>query len=236
MNDININTKTRHELKYYINYFDYVTLRHRLKLVMQQDPHSLDDKGYYIRSLYFDDLDNSFMFEKQAGLIKRKKIRIRIYNNSAVTIKLEKKSKLDQLIKKEAVQISRQEYKKIMYNDIEFLREAGTQTSQMFYAEFKNCLLKPKVIVDYKREAYILHYAGVRITFDKLLCAGISTTDLFDAEQVLLRAIEPATMIMEIKYDSFLPDYIRSLIQTVSSRKVAISKYVLCRELKPSLF
>jgi hypothetical protein len=234
MNETVVNSKIRHELKYYINYFEYLALRSRLKYVLQQDHHSLDDDGYYIRSLYFDDPENSDMHAKQAGLLNRKKIRIRIYNHSDRLIRLEKKSKFNQLIKKEAVQISRQEYEAIISSNINFLREAGTQTSLMFYSEFKRCFLQPKVIVDYKREAYVLPYMGIRVTFDKMLCAGTVLTDLFDPEQIMLKAMESNTVIMEVKYDSILPDYIRSLIQMASRGRTAISKYVLCRELNPS--
>lgn len=234
MKEAAINSNLRHELKYYINYFEYTALKNRLKYVMQQDRHSLDDNGYYIRSLYFDDLGDSDMSSKQAGLLNRKKIRVRIYNHSDRIIMLEKKIKFEQMIKKEAVQIARHEYESIVSNNINFLREAGTQTSLMFYTEFKNCLLQPKVIVDYTREAYVLPYAGIRVTFDKALCAGTLRTNLFDFEQIMLRAMQPNTMIMEVKYNVFLPDHIRSLLQVAARGRSAISKYVLCRELNPS--
>ena len=49
--------------------------------------------GYTIRSLYFDDYCNSAYEEKDAGILMRKKYRVRIYNGSDKVIKLERKKK-----------------------------------------------------------------------------------------------------------------------------------------------
>jgi len=231
--DADANSRARHELKYLVSYPEYLALRHRLKYVLRQDSHSLDDQGYNVRSLYFDDMEDSDMFSKQAGLLNRQKIRIRIYNYSDQVIKLEKKSRLNNMIKKEAIQISRPEYEAILARDFQFLRETGTQTSLMFYAEFKRSLLRPKVLVDYTREAYMSPYMGIRITFDKALRAG-TTKDLFATDQIMLRAMEKTMMIMEVKYDLFLPDHLAGLLHVVSRGKTALSKYVMCRELNPA--
>jgi len=233
--DVEASSRARHELKYLVSYHEYLVLRNRLKFVLQQDSHSMDDHGYNVRSLYFDDMDDSAMFSKQAGLLNRKKIRIRIYNCSDQIIKLEKKSRFNNMIKKEAIQISRLEYDAMITNNIEFLRDAGTETALMFYYEFKQALLRPKVVVDYTREAYMLPYMGIRITFDKMLRAG-TRTDIFDTDQILVKAMEEHLMIMEVKYDLFLPDYLASLLQEVSRGKLSLSKYVMCRELNPAWF
>lgn len=231
--DADANSRARHELKYLVSYHEYLVLRHRLKYVLRQDSHSLSDQGYNVRSLYFDDMEDSDMFAKQAGLLNRQKIRIRIYNYSDQVIKLEKKSRLNNMIKKEAIQISRPEYEAILARDYQFLRDTDTQASLMFYAEFKRSLLRPKVIVDYTREAYMSPYMGLRITFDKALRAG-TTKDLFARDQILLPAMEKTMMIMEVKYDLFLPDYLAGLLHVVSRGKTALSKYVMCRELNPA--
>ena len=68
----------RHEFKYYINLFEYHTIRNRLKAVLANDTFSNSNGNYHIRSLYFDDLHNSALYEKQAGVLARRKFRIRI--------------------------------------------------------------------------------------------------------------------------------------------------------------
>ncbi|PHS35487.1 MAG: vacuolar transporter [Alkaliphilus sp.] len=235
MYDTGVNSKLRHELKYFISYLDYIAIKHRLKIFMKQDSHSLNEQGYYVKSLYFDDLDDGAMFEKQSGIINRSKIRIRTYNNSDQMIKLEKKSKLNHLIKKDSMEITIKEYGQLCKNDFSFLRSVGTKVSQELYCDFRSNVLTPKVIVEYTREAYIMHYDEIRVTFDKQLCSAASIKDFFAEEPVLFKALESNIIIMEIKYNSFFPDFLKSLMQIVSREKVAISKYVLCRELKTSL-
>ena len=69
----------RHELKYLISYADKAELTVRLAPVLHLDPHA-QQGGYFIRSLYFDDYWNTAYEEKDAGVLLRKKYRIRIYN------------------------------------------------------------------------------------------------------------------------------------------------------------
>ena len=87
MNNIRV---FRHEFKYYINYGEYESLRRRLKYVLKPDVYANEQGDYHIRSLYFDDVHNSALYEKQAGILSREKFRIRIYNLSDSVIKLKK--------------------------------------------------------------------------------------------------------------------------------------------------
>ena len=88
---------------------------------------------------------------------------------------------------------------------------------------------KPIVIVDYFREAYISDINNIRITFDKELRTGLNLTDIFNKGPTV-DVMEEPKMILEIKYDHFLPDYLRQMLQISSSQRYAISKYVICRK------
>ena len=79
--------KLRHELKYVISNHEYMILRNRLKHCIETDKNHVDDEGYHIRSLYFDDINDSMYKEKEMGVLKRKKYRIRIYNKNDNIIK-----------------------------------------------------------------------------------------------------------------------------------------------------
>lgn len=127
--------------------------------------------------------------------------------------------------------LSKAEYEKIMNKDIGFLMNTGNEVMSMFYSEFKNDCLQPKVIVDYQREAYILNYEKIRITLDKGLKSGGFKTDIFDKDQLMLSAVDPAITILEVKYNNFLPSHIKKLIQIGPRPQVPISKYVVCREM-----
>ena len=66
----------RNEWKYLISTSEKEMLMLRLKPFLQPDPHA-GEGGYYIRSLYFEDYWNSAYAEKEAGVLMRKKYRIR---------------------------------------------------------------------------------------------------------------------------------------------------------------
>jgi hypothetical protein len=223
------NKKFRHELKYYINYYEYTVLQKRLKIIMVQDPFADSSGSYHVRSLYFDDFYDSALYDKNFGVPKREKYRIRIYNKNDGKIRLERKAKNNQYICKESFLLSRNQYERIINNDTNFLLNMNGDLYKDFYLEIKNSLLSPKIIVDYDREAYIFNAGNVRITFDMMLRSGINSIDIFDENLVTVRVFKEPVMILEVKYDEFLPGNIMSLIQITSHENCAISKYVMCR-------
>lgn len=132
----NGNKRLRHELKYYLRLNDYEPLRQKLRLVTELDPYSVDEEGYHIRSLYFDDLHDTALHEKNYGVFKRRKYRIRIYNKSDAAIKLERKSKFGGYICKEAASITRADYESIMAGQVDFLQETPNSLLRDFYYRF----------------------------------------------------------------------------------------------------
>ena len=220
----------RHEFKYFINYFEYESLKRRLNAVLKRDKFADENGDYHIRSLYFDDIRNTALYEKQAGVLTRKKYRIRIYNIDDSVIKLEKKSRIGQFINKESASLTREEYNKIINQDIIFLKQSDNKLLQEFYFDMVAYCYKPKVIVDYVREAYISNINNIRITFDKSLKTGLNKIDIFHKDLLTVDVIEEPKMILEIKYNHFLPNHIKNILQIKSSQRWAISKYVMCRK------
>ncbi|MBP1154260.1 MULTISPECIES: polyphosphate polymerase domain-containing protein [unclassified Paenibacillus] len=221
--------KLRYELKHYLHPFDHQSLRVRLNTLLHRDRNSVSEEGYHIRSLYFDDLNNNALYEKNYGIMKRKKYRIRIYNQSDHAIKLERKSKFGDMICKESASLSREEYDQIMAGDVVFLLKRKEPLLHQFYYGIKVHGLSPKVIVDYTREAYIYPLGDVRVTFDKGLAAVINTQDIFNSHAVPMYVFREPREILEVKYTGFLPSFIRELLDFHGSLRTAISKYVLCR-------
>ena len=124
--------KYRHELKYLISYADKAELVVRLAPVLHLDPHA-QQGGYFIRSLYFDDYWNTAYEEKDAGVLLRKKYRIRIYNCSDRSIKLERKKKFGSYIYKEAAPLTHAEFDAILAGDYDFLLHSPRRLCQEFY-------------------------------------------------------------------------------------------------------
>jgi hypothetical protein len=220
----------RHELKYYIDPPQYRVIRNRLSALLPMDPHAGPDGRYHIRSLYFDDFKNTALFEKQAGVPRRKKYRIRIYDYSDAVIKLEKKIKLDQYIGKESVTLTREETDRILEGDVAFLANSQKPLLRAFYLESRRNLLRPNVIVDYYREAYIHPMGNVRITFDIGLHTGLDSVSLFDHTIFTMGAIEEAGTILEIKFDNFLPRFIQGLFPDTIRPRLSVGKFTICKK------
>lgn len=220
----------RHELKYYITLGEYELLQRKLSLTMERDAFAKKNGGeYFIRSLYFDDRDDSAFREKLSGIDERDKFRIRIYDMRDDVIKLECKHKSNGYIKKQSIGLSRKEYEKLMSGDRLFLLNRPESFARRMYLEFAQRALKPAVIVDYTREAFVFPMEDVRVTFDKNVRTGLRSVDMFNAGIPTYPVIDDYGMVLEIKFNRFLPTYIRSLLQLEASQRSAISKYVLCR-------
>ena len=221
--------KFRHELKHYINMSDYMAIKNRLTQIMRLDKNANQNNEYKIRSLYFDNLNDKALMEKINGINRREKFRIRFYNDDYSFIKLEKKSKINGLCGKDSAKITKEQCEKIIEGDIEFLKHSNTPLFVELYAKMKGDLLKPKTIVDYTREAYIYPTGNVRITFDKDIRTGIHSKSIFDATVPTISSIDNTFVVLEVKYDEFLPEIIQHIIQTNDRRATAISKYAASR-------
>lgn len=216
----------RNEIKYLINYKTYLLLRERLKNILQNDPHS---KEYNIRSLYFDDINESAFNDRLDGIRNREKYRIRIYDFSNEMIKLEKKARMGQFIYKEAAPITMELLNSILKHNCPRDDLMGSRLLREFYLKLRKDILRPSVIVEYNREAYVCSLENTRITFDKALKCPMNSYDLFEKGCSSRSLLPPGTMILEVKFDRFLPEYIGELLQISSSNRMSISKYVLCR-------
>ncbi len=219
--------KFRHEFKYMISYSDYLTIRSQIKPIMQLDSHTSDCGTYFIKSIYFDDINDSALRDKIDGVNKRDKFRIRMYNDDDSFISLEKKSKINGLCLKCSAPLTRSECESIIRGDYEFLSESDDSLKLELYIRMRNDQLKPKVLVAYTREPYIYEPGHIRITFDSELRTGIRSTDLFDSSK-LLPAASSDKIILEIKYDEFLPEVI-ACAAGAGRRTNAFSKYAECR-------
>ncbi len=217
----------RHELKYLISYADYALLRLRLGSLLRPDEHAGPSGVYTVRSLYFDDYFNRSYHEKYDGLIARQKYRVRLYNHSEAFIRLERKVKHDRSIYKESVPLTRCEVEQLQQDCYSFLLGGPGGLRQKFYYECTANLMRPRVIVDYEREAYMLEAGDVRITFDRNVRAGVDGLDLFDCGLSMLETLQPGKLVMEIKFRGFLPDIVRMLLPRGAVEFSAVSKYVL---------
>ena len=229
------NHPLRHELKYRISYADYVELRSRALCFLKHDTHGRDGK-YFIRSLYLDDIFLSNYNEKSDGVSRRRKYRIRIYDLGHDVIKFEIKDKFDSYISKSSSLITEEQCRSIIRGDWRFVSDMILQNTdngrekalRMGFIDCQTKILRPLVAVDYDREVFICEEGNVRMTFDMNLRAGQGSGDLFDPHLPTVPAFETGMMILEVKYDDFLPRYVSRLLRPLPLWQSAQSKFAMC--------
>lgn len=219
--------KFRNEVKHEINYNDLLNLRLRLSKVMQPDAHAVDGK-YKIRSIYFDTPTDTALMEKLNGINKREKFRIRFYNNDISLIFLEKKSKIDGLCAKESCIISANEARQIADGDISWMKDSERALCRELYFKMKSQLLHPKTIVDYTRIPFVYALGNVRVTIDYDIRTGNFRTDFLNLDTLTLPAGD-SHIILEVKWDEYLPDIIKDAVLIKGRHASSFSKYAQCR-------
>lgn len=227
----------RKELKYIVNTAQLALLRSRLLSLTKRDTHAGEGGRYTIRSLYFDDDKNRCYEEVLNGISPREKFRIRIYNGSCDPAFLELKRKDNGLTQKRCIRLYRNEKEDFTTQPVPCLlpwfvpaqEDLNHPLFNQFRLQYRNNNLRPKVIVEYEREAFLYPVGNIRITFDTNICASGDLLH-FTEEQIMTRPVMPVGQhILEVKYDEFLPDFIKELMELEDLRLTTFSKYFICR-------
>lgn len=219
--------KYRHEWKHEISYGDLLILRQRLSAVMKQDVHAIDGR-YLIRSLYFDNASDQALREKIDGVNIREKFRIRYYNMDLSLIHLEKKCKVNGLCSKKSAALSTEQAQALVLGDYAWMTDSGVPLIHELYSKMTSQGLRPKTIVDYFREPFVFAPGNVRVTLDYDIRTGMNRTDFLNPNCATIPA-GAAPVILEVKWDEYLPDIIRDAVQIPHCRASAFSKYAACR-------
>lgn len=216
----------RHEWKHRIDTVGLLALRARLGAVLQRDPHALGG-SYQVRSLYFDNLADKALREKLESVNHREKFRLRFYNGDLSLLVLEKKTKTNGLCGKAQTPLSVEEARALLEG-----RHQELGASSPLLGELRQKMdsqgLRPKAIVEYTREPFLYGPGNVRVTLDYNIRTALSPAGFLDPGCVTLPAAD-APVILEVKWDAFLPDLVRDLVQLPGTRTSAFSKYAACR-------
>lgn len=217
----------RHEWKHEISFADLRILRRRLGAVMQPDAHAKDGK-YFIRSLYFDNAADRALREKLEGVNDREKFRIRYYDLDPSLIHLEKKRRRNGLGSKETAELTAPEAQAIVDGDWEWMKTSDRPLVRELYGKMRSQGLRPKTIVDYTREPFVYGPGNVRVTLDYDIRTGLRSTDFLNPDCITI-PVGDGPIILEVKWDAFLPDLIRDIVQLEGRHSGAFSKYAVCR-------
>lgn len=233
----------RAEHKYLVPIAVLPKLRAAIAPFMVLDKHGrgYEEKGYTVRSIYLDTPSLKYYHEKKAGIKVRRKLRVRAYNESTPDswIFLEIKRKVQSKVSKNRAPTS--------FENLEPLFTSGDVDRYVHnHAHYPDALddarrflyhvyrygLRPTHITVYEREAFLGRFDGtLRITFDRNLRGGyyLPLDDLYTERG--LRYALPGYFILEVKYNTRFPAWLRPVLARYSLRARAISKYCLCAEL-----
>lgn len=221
-------SKGRREIKHEITNLDCYLLRNKLKHYMDVDPHAKDDGKYFIRSVYFDNFDNKVLNQKKEGFYDRDKFRVRLYDLNMEFLNLEKKSKRNNLTFKQKCHMTAEEYEQIRAGHIDWMEKDTRSLIRDLYYQMILFQLKPVTVVDYEREVFIYRYGNVRVTFDSSIKTSLRNNDVLNPNLAMVET-NPDIVILEVKYDEFLPTVIKQLLQIGHRRMGTYSKYQISR-------
>lgn len=217
----------RHEWKHEISPSDAIVIRQRMGVVGTIDPHARNG-SYNIRSIYFDNLEDKALREKLDGVDCREKWRIRFYNGDTSLIHLERKSKRHGLGTKDQCTITEAEARAITQGNIDWMSLDERPLVRAAASNMERLGMRPRTIVDYVREPFIYPAGNVRVTIDRDIRTGLASTDFLNP-LVPTVPVPGDPIILEVKWDDFLPSVVRDAVQLGACRTAAFSKYAACR-------
>lgn len=221
-----MNKVFREEKKFLIRIDEFIKKSHMLSQVMIEDAHN-GVHGYMIRSLYFDTLYDGDYFEKLAGVETRRKIRLRIYDPNADFAMLEMKQKQGANQLKRSLRLCRNDALALTKGDYSPLLSYKEPFAAECYAMMNCRCYRPKTIVQYNRKAFIAKENKIRVTFDNNIVATESCFNLFSPTLNMNPVLDPYDVVLEVKFNGFLLDYIRRMINSIDRSELSVSKYVL---------
>ena len=219
----------RKEIKYSVSALSFLKARPVLEGVLSLDPHCVGGRGYLVRSLYFDSAWDSDLFDVLDGLLSKQKLRVRGYSGDAERYKLEYKCKTGTDSRKESLLISRRDVERLLAGSFDFLMEHPGSTARELYGRMRAGAYSPRVVVQYRRIAYVSALCDVRVTFDYELGVSRDPADFLVPSPFFEPVIPADTGVLEVKYNSFLPQYIKDALETMDASPVSSSKYAQSR-------
>jgi SPX domain protein involved in polyphosphate accumulation len=239
----------RYEYKYFVPYEQLQKLRSIIAPLMDLDDYAREHGGEYtVRSIYFDTPDWDCYFQKVSGVKRRNKVRLRGYNggNVGTEVFFEIKKKVDEPLYKNRASLTYEEAQQVLLGksleEVEFAangKRDAVEDARRFLYHLHARQMRPVITVIYEREPYqtifIDRENDLRITLDKNLraVAWPSPGELFEERHPY--PVESRRFILEIKFNRYLPNWVKAVVSSLGLTKCSASKYVLCVEAHPEI-
>lgn len=224
----------RFELKYLITLGQAGELKAILKKYMLPDEYGFQDNRYQVVSLYYDSPDLRCYWEKENGIKVRRKLRIRCYDSGSVITEstpvfVEIKQRVDRVTQKRRAMLPYIDALRLC-NDRQ-IPECDLEDRPLIeeaYLILWQYNLIPSCIIRYDRQALVgtIYDPGLRVTFDTDITLQLHPLHLHE-QRSGLPMTSPNQVIMEIKVNERMPDWLTELIAAKNLNLIRISKY--CR-------
>lgn len=211
----------RREIRYSINYMEYQKIMQLLKKVMAKDKNAKTDGTYKIKTMYLDNYYGEVRTAKKQDINSVKKYRVRMYNDNIESIYLERKTNENGYILKKKIPIDKKTVENIIVGDIKDLLEEELSLKSELYLAMNLKQLRPSFVLQYERIAFTDDVSRARITIDKNIQSTTNCYKFFEN----IEGTHNENMILEVKYETYLPNYIRDIIKTIESKQISSSKF-----------
>jgi hypothetical protein len=213
----------------------------RIAPYTQSDPFLVEEgKGrtkYPVTSLYFDSVDLHSLYEKEAGLLSRRKVRLRTYEEEFSEESysfIEIKRRHDFVVSKDRLSLSVGQLHSslpmagLMDHLLERVEASEEVTNEANVLQgWYN--LQPTVLVSYIRQPFVgMQDRRFRITVDSNLKGIWKPRTLIGSK--MYTSCHPGRSVVEIKSNHALPAWFHDIIMDFELTRTAHSKYALCVE------
>ena len=222
---------SRKEVKFLVSSTDRVYLLNSLSQILVPDKYG-DYNGYKTRSIYFDSIDNEDFREKQIKTEKRKRIRVRIYNEEDKFAKFEIKRKHFERELKESITITKEDAIRLINREYSvLLNYKDNPLYEYAFNLMKSKLYRPISMVEYDRRAFTHEFFNTRVTLDNNLRFTNFNYDLFNKNINFQKGLAGDKSILEVKYDRFLFQQLQEILSKCNFIGKPPSKFGTSRQL-----
>ncbi len=227
----------RYEYKYLIPESVIPAIRAAVRTTSRIDRYSGPDGTYRIRSLYFDTDHYDLYWANDREQPDRFKLRARIYPGKESPVFLEVKRRVLDVIIKSRAAVSLDRWRDVLAGNeaaLAALSPSPRTSAGKFLARYHRHHIRPVLLVEYEREAYISEIDSyARLTFDRKIAVQEQDKLDLDAVPTRWRAIdhraqtrtEEPVCVLELKFERRPPRWMVALVQRLDLIRYSFSKY-----------
>lgn len=211
----------RKEIKYKLSLVEASWLENILDKVLKIDENSNLNGDYNVKTIYFENYLRETTLDKKRNINNLSKYRIRMYENNPNSIFLERKTNCSGIIKKDSEKVTKGFVEDVMKGNLYNILDKNSLLKTTFYLQMILKQYRSYILIEYMRKAYIEEKSNVRITLDRNIKSTMDYNSFFDNS---FNEYKSCFIILEIKYDKYIPDFVKDLLKGLDKNQISNSK------------